>query len=119
MSSLDTLVARENFCSPGSLFFRIMITRQAWPAVIKEAEKVGLLKPLDGFFGNEGIKWPGREASEAGPEDAPSSEDGTSAAAGAPPLDVPLDTAGPVHKDPNVVRRSDPGCESENAARVD
>ena len=101
----DTLVARENFCSPGSLFFRIMITRQAWPAVIKEAEKVGLLKPLDGFFGNEGIKWPGREASEAGPEDAPSSEDGTSAAAGAPPLDVPLDTAGPVHKDPNVVQR--------------
>ena len=103
----DTLLARENFCSPGSLFFLIMITRQAWPAVIKEAEKVDLLKPLDDFFGNEEVKWPGGQASEAGAKDAPSEDGGASAAAGVPPLplDVPLDTAGAVLKDPDVVKR--------------
>lgn len=104
----DTLLARESFCSQGSLYSSIMISQQAWPAVIKEAGKAGLQEPLDVFFGNEGVKWPGAGGVQAREADAAPSGcgDGTAADDLLPnplPLDVPLDTTGPVYKDPAVV----------------
>jgi hypothetical protein len=117
--------ARENFCGPGGVFWQVMLTREIWPEVRKGAERAGLLDALDEFFGNRDFKWIDEQAVETVrasadaevraseiEDSAPSAAaDGGSAAADSASephcprkLEEPLDTAGPVHKDPNTFR---------------
>lgn len=97
--------ARENLCSPGGIYWEVAITKRAWPEVMDGAERAGLRKPLDDFFGNSDVKWP---------------DDGVRVAA----TDMQLDTSGPVYKNPTIVhemqmRYVNKTTQAKNKARED
>ena len=77
--------ARENLCSPGEIYWEVAITTRTWPGVMDGAEKAGLRKQLDDFFGNSDVKWPGTQTAV---------EEERVAA-----TETPLDASGSVQKD--------------------
>jgi len=84
---------RDDFCGVAGLYWELVITKKAWPEVLNELKKVGLLGPLDDLFGNSDFTWPGTETAE---------ESARAGEAGSPP--APLDRNGPVYKNPKIVQ---------------
>ena len=79
--------AMERLCGENSVMEQTMLSRGVWPDVIKDAEATHLKKPLDSFFGNQGMIW-----------EAEWSQEKLALASST------LDTKGPVYKDPDVVK---------------
>lgn len=72
---------RDNLCSSNSIYDQLVVSRAIWATVYEDAKKSGLQGPLDAFFGGGGLEeFTGRRT-----------------------LGPPLDTSGPVLKDPETV----------------
>ena len=90
----------ERLCGKNSIMEQLVLDRTVWASVIKDAEKSGLKRPHDSFYGNDKYDWDAQWGSEK-----------------LAPASTTLKTNGPVFKDREVVKLLEAYQEAETELR--